>query len=125
MSAQSRLLTLAEIAELHEITERRLRRIVREKDVPVLRDGHWIRFDDIALAQLREALRAPCHSTSSAAKTQARSRSAAPSPANAYAAALRATTSPSPERRQQPSKRRSFEQNGTGNVVALDRSPKR
>jgi hypothetical protein len=49
-----RPLTLAEVAEHYRFSERKLRRFVREHDVPVLREGRDIRFDALALSTLAE-----------------------------------------------------------------------
>ena len=120
-----RPLTLAEVAEHYRFSERKLRRFVREHDVPVLREGRDIRFDALALSTLAEALRTPCRSKSPGANPPARSPSVGRSPVNAYAAALEATASPSRERKPRPSKPKFSDRRGTANVVALDHSPRR
>jgi hypothetical protein len=52
-------LTLAEVAELRQLTPRQLRDFVRRHQVPILTTGKAIRFDRVALAALEEALRRP------------------------------------------------------------------
>jgi hypothetical protein len=120
--------TLGEVALDLKFTPRRLREVIRRRRIPVLRDGRDIRFDDLALRALEEALRSP--SRSPAGETPARSPSRAPSnlpmaPDAAYAAALKATTSPSPGKRRRSSKRDCCATPGTANVVAFGLSPRR
>jgi hypothetical protein len=93
-------LTLADVAGDMHVTPRWLREVIRRHQIPVLRRGRVIRFDDLALRALEEALRSP--SKSSAAPTPARSPSpGVRSPGNASAAARKATIllSPAPGRR--------------------------
>lgn len=122
------LLLLPEVAERYRVTPRWLRELVRTLKIPVLRKGRVIRFDDLAIRALEEALRSP--SKSPAAATPARSPSLAPSnlPMDgecAYDAALKATTPPSPARKRRRSKPDCCATPGTANVVAFGASRRR
>jgi hypothetical protein len=119
----NRILTLVEVAAEFRVTPRWLREVVRARKIPVLRKGRIIRFDRIALDALNESLR--CRSASPAALPPAPLPSPALSPDAAFAAALRLTTRASPARKRPPSKPRSCEPSGTGNVVPLAHSAKR
>ena len=52
-------LTLAEVAADYGFTERKLRRLIRDRDIPVLEAGRDIRFDHQAMVALEEALKTP------------------------------------------------------------------
>src|SRR5262252_7566215 len=117
--------TAAEIAERLKWSERKLRRIVREREIPVLEEGRDIRFDARALTALEEALRKSCQSGSTAAKGARTCKSTSQSGKNAYERALKRLSSLSPAKRRQSRKPNSSEAPGTANVVALDPSLKR
>lgn len=122
-----RLLTSAQVADRFQFSERYLRMLVRRHGIRVLRSGRLIRFDDLAIRSLEEALR--CHAQedcgSRAVEIPAPSRSSVRLPGNAYESALNLTTVASPKKKPPLSRRRSSEPDGTGNVVALDRSGRR
>jgi excisionase family DNA binding protein len=120
-----RLSTLTEIAEQLQMSERKLRRIIRQRDIPVLEAGRDIRFDAEAVIALKEALRRPCRSGSIDAKTARTGRSTSRLMGSAYEQALKLATEGSRGKRQRPSKPNSSDPLGTANVVALDHSPKR
>ena len=106
-----RILTRAEAAAEFRISVRTMIEMERLHNVPVLRLGRRVLFDDDAMAVLKEA--AKCPSRSNAEKTPAPFGLSAPSPppakseASAFAAALALTTSPSRERKLQPLRSRS------------------
>jgi hypothetical protein len=123
------LATLDEVAAELRVTSRWLRKVVKDRAVPVLRKGRIIRFDALARAALQEALRQPCPSRSSDEKTPGRSPSPAPSSyrmgrGSAFDRALALTTSGSPKKKLARSKPVSCETPTMANVVALDRFPK-
>lgn len=100
------LLTLPEICELYQVSDRRARDIVRLHAVPVLCPGrHWL-FDARAEAAFREATRL-CPSSSPAAKAPRSGGSRARSAASEYEKALALIESglpakPSPSGKQKP-----------------------
>ena len=46
----SRLLTIAEVAELLGVEVRHVRRLVQERRIPFIKWGHLLRFDPIEIA---------------------------------------------------------------------------
>ena len=83
--------TLVEVAADLRVRPRWLRELVRAKQIPVLRRGRVIRFDDVARCALDEALRAPS-SKSPPRPLMTRPAQFVPmSPDAAFAAALKAT----------------------------------
>jgi hypothetical protein len=86
-------LTLAEVAAHYRMTERQLRKVIRERGVEVLRAGHTVRFDAHALKSLEEKLRAGSKSDpeSSTDPVYASSMSRTGSRSTAYEDALRMT----------------------------------
>jgi len=84
--------TAAEIAERLKWSERKLRRIVRERKIPVLEEGRDMRFDARALTALEEALRKPCQSGSTVAKAARTFKSTSRSKGNAYEEARKLLT---------------------------------
>src|SRR5215472_4635880 len=119
------IFTLDEIAELFKFKARRLREIIKKYGIPVLQDGHEIRFDQPALVALKEAIRKPCHLESSAAETPARSRSTAASTGSAISVERRVRQLLSREKKPPRGKPKSSEPLGTGNVVGFIPSAKR
>lgn len=122
-------LTVAEVAEHYRMTERQLRKIIRDKTVEVLRYGHTVRFDRHALLSLEEALRCqgsrePVSGSSSAMTAAGSGRLRAGSRASAYENALRLTTAGSRRKKPPASKPNSSDPNGTGRVVALNHLPR-
>ena len=116
--------TLSEIADQLHFSERKLRRIIRQRDIPVLEAGRDIRFDDRALIALEEALRRPCRSASTAVKAAPITKSMSRSRGNAYEEARRLLTEDLPENRQPQLRPISSAPRGTASVVALDHSRK-
>ena len=99
---------LAQVAAEHGVTVRRLKRLIYEHSIGVLRIGRSIVFDQRALDELEQVIclcpdPQDCASNRAAtrppAKTKA-TRSPAMSRGSAYAAALRALSAPSPPKRQ-------------------------
>ena len=123
MAAEYR--TLEEVAADMKVSARWLRNVVRERNIPVLRRGRVIRFDQPAINALEEALRCPDMPPVSASlsdRIPARSRSSARSTGNEYDRALKAAA-PSLRAKKPPfSKQSSYAPTGTANVVALDPS---
>lgn len=89
-------LTRQQAADRLAISERHLRKLEALHSIPVLRAGRAIRYDDLALRTLQEALR--CPSKSPAAKDRALGKSPVPSMDSAYEKALKLLTPPSPTR---------------------------
>src|SRR5215475_14142112 len=124
------ILTFAQVVDRYQFTRRKLRNIIRKFSIPVLHYGgdiDDIRFDDVALTALDEALR--CPSKSSAANLRAPSRSRVryaqlPATASAYNDVLALTTSPSPKEKPPASPPKSTPAE-SGNVVPIGHSPKR
>src|SRR5215475_5542475 len=109
------ILTFAQVVDRYQFTRRKLRNIIRKFSIPVLHYGgdiDDIRFDDVALTALEEALR--CPSPSSAEKVRARLRSPARSasrmvPQSEYNVEQRATALLSRARKRPSLKLRSSE----------------
>jgi hypothetical protein len=82
-------LTIAEVAEHYRMPERQMRKVIRDRNVEVLRYGRTVRFDRHALLSLEEALRvrSPIMPSPSPSPTTSRR--------SAYENALRATTTAS------------------------------
>jgi excisionase family DNA binding protein len=117
--------TLSEVAERLKFSERKLREIIRQRDIPVLEAGRDIRFDARALSALEEALRRPCRSGSIDAKAVRTTKSTSRLGGSAYEQARRLLTEDSRAKRPRHSKQNSSDPPGTANVVALDDSRKR
>lgn len=85
--------TLAEVADQLRVRPRWLRELVRAKNIPVLRSGRVIRFDELALRALEETMRAPTKSVEPRAPARA-ARNLPMDVETAMAAALKALTPP-------------------------------
>jgi hypothetical protein len=119
---------LAAVAGELGVKERWLRRFIQRHRIPVLRSGRIIRFDDLALRALEEAMR--CRSESPAGTETAPLRLAAGSTmptvrSDEFANALNLTSGRSPKKKPPRSRRDSCATPGTasGQVVALLRQP--
>jgi excisionase family DNA binding protein len=117
--------TLSEIAERLKFSERKLRQIIRQRNIPVLEAGRDIRFDARALSALEEALRRPCRSGSIDARAARIGRSMSRFQGSAFDEARKLLTEGLREKRPRRLRQTSSDQPGTANVVALDHSHKR
>lgn len=91
-------LTLAEVAEHYRMPERQLRKLIRDRQVEVLRYGRTVRFDRHALLSLEEALRVRGPTTPAPSPSPTRSG------ASAYENALRLTMTSAQLRRTSATK---------------------
>ena len=98
MADTARILTLQETAEMFRVSPRWLRETVNALGIPVLRKGRVIRFDNIAIESLKEAMRQPAPSLTRTAAAYSRTRSGR-STGKAYENALRLTAPPPREKR--------------------------
>ena len=120
--------TVAEIAEKLKYPPRKIIEAVYKLKIQFLgSDARDMRLNPHQVTALLEAMGEPCRSESPNGPIDPGIGSKVGSRAtrNAFANALEATASDSPKKRPPRSKRRSSARSGTGNVVALDRSPKR
>ena len=58
---RQRLLDVAGVAELLNVPERHVRRLVSERRIPFLKWGHLLRFDPAAVGAWLDAARIPPH----------------------------------------------------------------
>ena len=120
-TAMTEYSTLSEIADRLKFSERKLRQLIRQYEIPVLAAGRDIRFDQQAIAALEEALRRSCRSGSTAAKAADTTRSTSRLLGSAYEQARKLLTEDLREKRPPRSRSTSSEPPGTANVVALVR----
>jgi hypothetical protein len=120
--------TIDEIAEKLKYPPRKVLEAVYKLKIEFLgNDARDMRLNPEQVTALLQAMGEPCRSVSSNGQIEPGfgSKVELRATRNAYANALKATAKNSPGKRRQRSKLRSSARSGTGNVVALDPSPKR